>query len=184
MELLPDLGSLSDEELKQLKDDLEAQERELSYQRRVLHGKIDILRAEIVARLQRTGGPERARRARRRPADGDPHGQGDAAGMSSAGGWPMSHVYCSECGFLNPEAANYCSRCGALLEKGDAASETTQSFSADEVGEHEHDLLDGLEGPALVVRSGGGRAGESVPARGRADAHRPLARTARSSSTT
>ena len=56
MELFPDLGSLSDEELKQLKDELEAQERELSYQRRVLHGKIDILRAEIVARLQRSGG--------------------------------------------------------------------------------------------------------------------------------
>ena len=73
----------------------------------------------------------------------------------------MSHVYCSECGFLNPEAANYCSRCGALLEKGDVASEVTQSFSPDEVGEHEHDLLDGHEGPALVVRAGGGRAGES-----------------------
>ena len=81
----------------------------------------------------------------------------------------MSHVYCSECGFLNPEAANYCSRCGALLEKGDAvASEVTQSFSADEVHEHEQDLLDGLEGPALVVRAGGGRAGESFkPAGGR-----------------
>src|SRR5258708_32756743 len=73
----------------------------------------------------------------------------------------MSHVYCSECGFQNPEAANYCSRCGALLEKGDAASETTQSFEANEVGDHEHDLLDGLEGPALVVRAGGGSAGES-----------------------
>jgi hypothetical protein len=56
VELLPDLGSLSDEELKQLKDDLEQQEREVSYQRRVLHGKIDILRAEYVARLQRTHG--------------------------------------------------------------------------------------------------------------------------------
>jgi hypothetical protein len=56
VELFPDLGSLSDEELKRLKDELEVQERELSYQRRVLHGKIDILRAEIVARLQRTGG--------------------------------------------------------------------------------------------------------------------------------
>ena len=56
VELLPDLGSLSDEELKQLKDKLEAQEQKLSYERRVLHGKIDILRAEIVARLQRTGG--------------------------------------------------------------------------------------------------------------------------------
>jgi len=56
VELLPDLGSLSDAELKQLKGDLEAQEHELSYQRRILHGKIDILRAELVARLQSTGG--------------------------------------------------------------------------------------------------------------------------------
>jgi hypothetical protein len=56
VDLLPDLGSLSDEELKQLKDELEAQEQQLSYERRVLHGKIDILRAEFVARLQRTAG--------------------------------------------------------------------------------------------------------------------------------
>jgi len=56
VELLPDLGSLSDEELKQLKNELEAQEHELSYQRRILHGKIDILRAELVARLQRSEG--------------------------------------------------------------------------------------------------------------------------------
>ena len=56
MDILPDLGSLSDAELKQLKDDLETQEHELSYQRRVLHGKIDILRAELVARLKQSGG--------------------------------------------------------------------------------------------------------------------------------
>jgi hypothetical protein len=56
VEALPDLSSLSDEELKQLKDELEAQEREVSYRRRILHGKIDILRAELVARLQRSGG--------------------------------------------------------------------------------------------------------------------------------
>jgi len=56
MEPLPDLGSLSDEELKKLKDELEAQERQVSYERRILHGKIDILRAELVARLQRSGG--------------------------------------------------------------------------------------------------------------------------------
>ncbi len=36
--------------------DLEQQERNVSYQRRLLHGKIDILRAELVARLQRSGG--------------------------------------------------------------------------------------------------------------------------------
>jgi len=37
----------------------------------------------------------------------------------------MSHVYCTECGFQNPESANYCSRCGALLERGDNAVELT-----------------------------------------------------------
>ena len=56
MEPLPDLGSLSDDQLKSLIDDLETQEHEVSYQRRLLHGKIDILRAELVARLQRSGG--------------------------------------------------------------------------------------------------------------------------------
>jgi hypothetical protein len=56
VEPLPDFPSLSDEDLKTLIDELEAQEREVSYQRRILHGKIDILRAELVARLQRSGG--------------------------------------------------------------------------------------------------------------------------------
>ena len=56
LEPLPDLGSLSEVELKTLIDDLETQEHEVSYQRRLLHGKIDILRAELVARLQVTGG--------------------------------------------------------------------------------------------------------------------------------
>jgi anti-sigma-K factor RsiG len=48
----PDLGSLSDEELKDLIDKLTHEENEISYQRRVLHGKIDILRAELVNRLR------------------------------------------------------------------------------------------------------------------------------------
>ena len=56
MEPLPDLASLSDDELKQLIDDLMNEEREVSYRRRLLHGKIDILRAELVARLKETGG--------------------------------------------------------------------------------------------------------------------------------
>ncbi len=56
MEPLPDLGSLSDEELKTLIDELQKEEREVSYERRLLHGKIDILRAELVARLQPSGG--------------------------------------------------------------------------------------------------------------------------------
>jgi hypothetical protein len=48
----PDLGSLSDEELKDLIDNLTEEENEISYKRRVLHGKIDILRAELVNRLR------------------------------------------------------------------------------------------------------------------------------------
>ena len=56
MEPLPDFASLTDDALKGLIDDLEQQEREVSYQRRILHGKIDILRAELVARLQKSGG--------------------------------------------------------------------------------------------------------------------------------
>jgi FHA domain/zinc-ribbon domain len=72
----------------------------------------------------------------------------------------MSQVYCQECGFQNPESANYCSRCGALLSRGDQAVETTQTFSPEEIGDIEHEDF-GIEGPALVVRAGGGRAGES-----------------------
>ena len=73
----------------------------------------------------------------------------------------MTVVYCSECGFQNPEAANYCSRCGALLQKGEATGESTPAFDAEELAAlGEHDEL-GLDGPALVVRAGGGRAGES-----------------------
>jgi anti-sigma-K factor RsiG len=56
LEPLPDFGALTDDELKALIDDLEQQERQVSYERRLLHGKIDILRAELVARLQQSGG--------------------------------------------------------------------------------------------------------------------------------
>jgi transposase len=53
---MPDLASLSDGELKQLIDDLMKEEAEVSYRRRILHGKIDILRAERNARLKKTEG--------------------------------------------------------------------------------------------------------------------------------
>jgi hypothetical protein len=53
---LPDLATLSDDDLKQLIDDLQKEEQEISYRRRLLHGKIDILRAELVSRLQVSGG--------------------------------------------------------------------------------------------------------------------------------
>ena len=56
MEPLPDLATLSDEDLKKLIDELTQEENEVSYRRRILHGKIDILRAELVARLKTTEG--------------------------------------------------------------------------------------------------------------------------------
>jgi hypothetical protein len=56
LEPLPDLATLSDADLKELIDDLQREEQEVSYRRRLLHGKIDILRAELVARLQKQVG--------------------------------------------------------------------------------------------------------------------------------
>jgi hypothetical protein len=56
VEPFPDLESLSDKDLKQLIDELTKEELEVSYRRRMLHGKIDLLRAELQARLKETGG--------------------------------------------------------------------------------------------------------------------------------
>jgi hypothetical protein len=73
----------------------------------------------------------------------------------------MSHIYCQECGFQNPESANYCARCGALLVRDEGGAEATQTFTPEEGDEPAEALEDlGVKGPALVVRSGGGRAGE------------------------
>jgi hypothetical protein len=73
----------------------------------------------------------------------------------------MSHIYCPECGFQSPESASYCARCGALLVR-DTTGETTVSLGPDEVDPPPPSI----DGPALVVRSGGGRAGESFEAIG------------------
>ncbi len=52
MEPLPDLTTLSDDDLREKIHDLEKEEDDISFRRRVLHGRIDILRAELVARLR------------------------------------------------------------------------------------------------------------------------------------
>jgi hypothetical protein len=52
----PDLGTISDDELKQLIDRYQSEEREVSFRRRMLHGYIDMLRTELVARLRESGG--------------------------------------------------------------------------------------------------------------------------------
>ena len=52
MEPLPDLSTLTDDDLRGMIRELEKEEDEISFRRRVLHGRIDILRAELVARLR------------------------------------------------------------------------------------------------------------------------------------
>lgn len=47
-----DLGSLSEQELRDLIDRFAAREHAVSYERRVLHGRMDLLRAELVGRLR------------------------------------------------------------------------------------------------------------------------------------
>jgi hypothetical protein len=77
----------------------------------------------------------------------------------------VTYVHCPECGFQNPEAANYCSKCGALLMREEPGSHTTMTFVPEEVADEDGLSLAELrvEGTALVVRSGGGRAGETFP---------------------
>ena len=58
MDVLPDLSSLSDDQLRHQIDDLVKEEEEVSYRRRLLHGRIDILRAELVDRIKRRHGGE------------------------------------------------------------------------------------------------------------------------------
>ena len=73
-------------------------------------------------------------------------------------------LHCSECGFVNPEGANYCQKCGAYLGRPEGEDASTMAYKVGEKGEYEPvDVTDEVDraGAALVVRSGGGRAGES-----------------------
>lgn len=77
----------------------------------------------------------------------------------------MSTVHCPECGFANPESANYCQKCGAFLGSGETGDEAaTMTYTVDETGDMQPVDLDDVVtkvGAVLVIRSGGGRAGES-----------------------
>jgi anti-sigma-K factor RsiG len=63
MDVLPDFASLSDDELRKLIDDHVREEEEISYRRRLLHGRIDILRAELVDRIKRRHGGDESQLA-------------------------------------------------------------------------------------------------------------------------
>ena len=83
-------------------------------------------------------------------------------------------LHCTECGFVNDEGANYCQRCGALLPHGEVAGEAgagggaggdpvTATYRIDDAGELVPVEIGDVtaNGPALVIRAGGGRVGES-----------------------
>jgi hypothetical protein len=74
--------------------------------------------------------------------------------------------HCTECGFVNAEGANYCQRCGALLTRAENPDEpVTATYRIDETGELVPLEIDEVtaRGPALIIRAGGGRVGESFP---------------------
>jgi pSer/pThr/pTyr-binding forkhead associated (FHA) protein len=73
-------------------------------------------------------------------------------------------LHCTECGFVNVEGANFCQRCGAALPRDEATGEPiTATYRVDETGELVPVDLGEVttHGPALVIRAGGGREGES-----------------------
>jgi len=60
MDVLPDFTTLNDDDLRHLIEQYVREEEEISYRRRLLHGKIDILRAELVDRVKRKQGQQSA----------------------------------------------------------------------------------------------------------------------------
>jgi pSer/pThr/pTyr-binding forkhead associated (FHA) protein len=79
-------------------------------------------------------------------------------------------LHCPECGFVNPEGANYCQKCGAYLARQEGEEDpTTMTYKVDETGEYQPVDIDQVveqAGAALVIRSGGGRSGESFTIEG------------------
>jgi len=80
-------------------------------------------------------------------------------------------LHCPECGFVNAEGANYCQKCGAYIGAPEPTSgdPVTATYRVGETGELIAVDLDDVvneEGAALVIRSGGGRVGESFPLHG------------------
>ena len=73
-------------------------------------------------------------------------------------------MHCAECGFINSPGANFCQKCGAHLPAdGEQGDQTTITYKVGETGELQPVDVEKVaaEGGALVIRSGGGRAGES-----------------------
>jgi hypothetical protein len=78
-------------------------------------------------------------------------------------------VHCPECGFVNDEGSNYCRKCGAFLGSSEPSDPTTATYRVGETGEIEPVELEEVVAQgaaALVIRSGGGRVGETFALEG------------------
>ena len=71
-------------------------------------------------------------------------------------------MFCPSCGFRNREGGSFCARCGASLFQDLDEPQTTVSYAPDEDTSETPPPREALlEGASLVVRSGGGRAGDT-----------------------
>ena len=176
MDTFPDLGSLTDQELKDLIQQLTEEEMEISYKRRILHGKIDILRAELVNRLRKkheggedviTGAdvqqltdilsgrvPRRPRTSRR-------------AGSAGRPSWPCTAQSAASSTPRAPTTARGAARSSARRRGGRGADDGDVPHRRDRRDRAGRDRARSPRaGAALVIRAGGGRVGETFPLTG------------------
>ena len=173
MDTFPDLGSLSDQELKDLIQQLTEEEIDISYRRRILHGKIDILRAELVNRLRKKheGGEDVITGADVQRLTDILAGRaaGAETGRRRAGRRPRGASTAPSAGSPTPRArttARSAARSSAQPRRRPARAATTATYRIDETGELVPvDVEDVVahDGAALVIRAGGGRVGEIFP---------------------
>jgi hypothetical protein len=72
-------------------------------------------------------------------------------------------VYCPECGHHNRESARFCGRCGASLIELTEGEATVSFTPPAEPGADSGVMEAVVEGATLVIRLGGGRAGDQFP---------------------
>jgi pSer/pThr/pTyr-binding forkhead associated (FHA) protein len=71
-------------------------------------------------------------------------------------------LHCPECGLVNPAGANYCQKCGTFLTDEPEPGSVTAQYDLGQTSEREATPGEqgGVDGPSLVIRTGG-RAGDS-----------------------